>query len=156
MACGIFRGGKQISLEEQQKILKKDGKLGLMPQEEVCSVIAYCWTIESVDNVRKSCKEKKPAMKQKDDDSMGTYACTQIMEVCKYDVQNFRFFDEDTKCILLVRGGGSQVDNEVIRKCAKIARDSITPERIVPGEVPPQVWPPADAGSGSGEKKKGG
>jgi hypothetical protein len=147
-SCGIYRGGKPITAEEQQKMLKKDGKLGVMPQDEICDVTAYCWTIESLDNVKKACKEKKPpGIQQKDDDSLGSYACTQIMMVGKYDVQNFRFFDDDTKCILQVRGGGSQVDNEVIRKCAKTARDTITPERIIPGEPPPP--PPPAEGSGS-------
>ncbi|MBX3156284.1 MAG: hypothetical protein KF773_09820 [Deltaproteobacteria bacterium] len=163
-ACGIYRGGKPPSAEESQKILKEKGRLGVMPQDEICDVVAYCWTIESHDTMKKWCNDKKPTgvgpmIKNSDDESLGHYACMQTMMVGKYDVNNFRFFDEDTKCILQIRGGGSQVDNDIIRKCAKTARDTITPKRIVPGEATPEELAAASgagsgssAGSGSGGK----
>jgi len=115
-----------------------------MPQDVICDVTAFCWTIESIDTLKKRCGERK----ERDDDSMGTYACVQIVATGAFDVQVFRFFDEDTKCIVQVRGGASQTDNDIIRKCAVTARDSIGPQQIVPGEAAPAA--PAGSGSGSG------
>jgi hypothetical protein len=158
-ACGIHRGGKPPTPEQAQKMIKDEGRLGVLPQDEICDVVAYCWTIESEENVKKWCKEKKPtgvgaAIKQADDESLGSYACSQTIMVGRYDVQNFRFFDDDTKCILQVRGGASQVDNDIIRKCAKTARDTINPERILPGPYTPPPPPTDGSGSGSGSAAK--
>ena len=141
-SCGIVRGGKRPNESEQQATLKKDGRLGVMPQDVICDVTAFCWTIESQDTLKKRCAERK----ERDDDSMGTPACVQVVATGAFDVNVYRFFDEDTKCIIQVRGGASQTDNDTIRKCAVTARDSIGPAQIVPGEAAPA----APAGSGSG------
>jgi hypothetical protein len=143
-SCGIVRGGKRPKEAEQQATLKKDGRLGVMPQDVICDVTAFCWTIESIDTLKKRCTERK----EREDDSMGSFACVQIVATGAFDVQVFRFFDEDTKCILQVRGGASQTDNDIIRKCAVTARDSIGPQQIVPGEPAPAA--PSGSGSGSG------
>ena len=60
------------------------------------------------------------------------------------DVNRYRFFDDDTKCIFQVHGGPSNVDNDLIGKCAKGAHDLIGPEQI---KVTAGV--PAAAGSGT-------
>ena len=122
-------------------MLKANGRLGVMNGDEVCNVAAFCWTIEDAAHFRQKCAQRK----EKDDDSMGSYACVQIVAQGVDDVQVFRFFDEDTKCILQVRGGPSNVDNELIRDCAKAARDSIGPAQIAVGKPAP-----APAGSGGG------
>ena len=49
------------------------------------------------------------------------------------DVKGFRMFDDDTKCVLQVRGGPSNVDNDLIGKCAKYAHDLIGPDQIKTG-----------------------
>jgi len=144
-SCGIVRGGKRPKEAEQQATLKKDGRLGVMPQDVICDVTAFCWTIESLDTLKKRCADRK----ERDDDSMGSYACVQTVATGAFDVFVYRFFDEDTKCILQVRGGASQTDNDIIRKCAITARDSIGPAQIVPGEAAPAA-PAASEGSGSG------
>ena len=140
-SCSLVRGGKKLTDAEQQAKLKKDGRLGVIPGDEICNVSAFCWTIEDPDRFKKKCATRKEA----DDDSMGSYACRQTVMVGAFDVYVYRFFDADTKCILAVKGGASQTDNEVTRKCAVTARDTITPERIKPGAAPA---PTAD-GSGS-------
>ena len=125
-SCSLVRGGKRPNEAEQKEIAKKTGKLGVIPGDEVCNVSAFCWGLEEPERFRKKCADKK----QRDDDSMGTYACVQIVATGEDDVQVFRFFDEDTKCILQVRGGPGMVDNDFIRTCAKTARDTITPDKI--------------------------
>lgn len=147
-SCAITRGGKRPTEAEQKAILKKEGRLGVMPGDELCNVTAFCWTIEDADRFKEKCKQRK----DQDDETMGSYACKQVVAVGADDVFVFRFFDTDTKCILQVKGGPSNVDNEMIRKCAITARDTITPERIVPGAAPP---PKVDEGSadGSGSAK---
>ena len=117
---------------------------------------AFCWTIEEAQKFKEKCKVRK----DRDDESMGSYACVQVVAQGIDDVFVYRFFDEDTKCILQVRGGPSNVDNEIIRNCAKTARDMIGPAQIAvtPGgdatPPPPVDEPKPDeatpaAGSGS-------
>ena len=146
-SCSLVRGGKKMTDAEQQALLKKAGRLGVIPGDTVCNVTAYCWTIEDPDRFRKKCALRKEA----DDDSMGSYACKQTVMVGANDVYVYRFFDADTKCILQVKGGGSQMDNEVIRKCAIQARDSIGPTQLA-AAVAKGVTPPAPA-AGSGSAK---
>jgi hypothetical protein len=134
-SCSLVRGGKPLSASEQAAKLKKDGRLGVLPGDEVCNVSAFCWTIENPDRFKAKCAELKRA----DDETMGTYACRQTVAVGADDVFVYRFFDEDTKCILQVRGGASNTDNEAIRKCAITARDTIGPAQIAVSATAPEA-----------------
>ncbi|HEY4176608.1 MAG TPA: hypothetical protein VGM90_07245 [Kofleriaceae bacterium] len=125
-ACSLRRSGTALSPTEQKAKLKKEGRLGILPGDEVCNVAVFCSTIEDPEKFKTKCAEKK----QVDDDTMGSYACKQVVAVGADDVFVFRFFDEDTKCIVQVKGGPSQVDNDVIRKCAQTARDTFTPDTL--------------------------
>ena len=138
-SCSILRGGKRLSEAEQKAALKKNGRLGVMPGDELCNVSTFCWTIEDPDRFQKKCAE----MKEKIDSSLGFPACILVVATGEDDVNRYRFFDDDTKCIFQVRGGPSMVDNDLIGKCAKGAHDLIGPEQIKPGAAPA-------AGSGSG------
>ncbi|MDQ3365524.1 MAG: hypothetical protein M3680_08860 [Myxococcota bacterium] len=148
-SCSLHRGGKRLNEKEQQALLKKEGRLGVLAGDELCNVTAFCWTIEDAQRFKDKCK----ARKDRDDESMGTYACMQVVAQGVDDVHVFRFFDEDTKCVLQVRGGPSNVDNEIIRNCAKAARDQIGAAQIAvtPGgdAPPPAAGAAAPAGSGS-------
>src|SRR5262245_14968706 len=125
-SCGLVRGGKRPTEAEQKAKIKEKGRLGVLPGDVICEVAAFCWTIEEQERFQQKCKERK----QKDDDSMGSYACVQVVATGEDDVNLYRFFDTDTKCILQVRGGPSNVDNSAILTCAKTARDTIGPEQI--------------------------
>jgi hypothetical protein len=144
-SCSILRGGKRLSDAEQKAKLKKEGRLGVLAGDEICNVSTFCWTIEDPDRFRKRCAE----MKDKDDDTLGFYSCVLIVAQGADDVKRFRFFDDDTKCIIQVRGGPSNVDNDLISKCAKAAHDLIGPDQIKVGAAPAAPAEPA-AGSGSG------
>jgi hypothetical protein len=131
-SCSLIRGGKRPSEAEQKAMLKRVSRLGVLPGDELCTVTAFCWSIEDPERFKASCKEKK----DKDDESMGSYACVHISPVGVDDVKMFTFFDEDTRCILQVRGGPSNVNNDSIQSCAKTARDAIGPAQIKVGAVP--------------------
>jgi hypothetical protein len=131
-SCSLIRGGKRPNEAAQQAMLKKVSRLGVLPGDELCNVTAFCWTIEDAERFKASCKQRKDS----DDESLGSYACVHISAVGVNDVQSFQFFDEDTKCILQVRGGPSNVNNDIIRSCAKAARDTIGPEQIKVNPVP--------------------
>ena len=134
--------------KEQEAKLKKEGRLGVMAGDEICNVSTFCWTIEDAERFRKKCAE----MKDHDDESLGFYACVLIVATGADDVKRFRFFDPDTKCIIQVRGGPSNVDNDLIGKCAKTAYALIGPDQIKPGA--PAATAPAEgsaAGSGSAD-----
>ncbi|MBA3391855.1 MAG: hypothetical protein H0T89_04375 [Deltaproteobacteria bacterium] len=143
-SCSFHRGGKRLNEKEQQALLKKAGRLGVLAGDELCNVTAFCWTIEDAERFKGKCKTRK----DRDDESMGTYACLQVVAQGVDDVFVYRFFDEDTKCILQVRGGPSNVDNEIIRNCAKAARDQIGPQQIAVN--PDGGAPAAAAGSAAG------
>ena len=125
-SCSLLRGGKRPSDAEQKAMLKRVSRLGVLPGDELCNITAFCWSIEDAERFKASCKEKK----DKDDESMGSYACVHISPVGVDDVKMFTFFDEDTRCILQVRGGPSNVNNDMIQSCAKTARDTIGPAQI--------------------------
>jgi hypothetical protein len=139
-SCSIIRGGKRPSEAEQKAKIKKDGRLGVMPGDEICNVSTFCWTIEDPDRFLKKCAD----LKEKVDDSLGFKSCILVVATGEDDVNRYRFFDEDTKCIFQVRAGPSMVDNAVIGTCAKAAHDLIGPDQIKPGASP------AATGSGSG------
>lgn len=139
-SCSLVRGGKRLSEAEQKAYLKKNGRLGVMPGDELCNISTFCWTIEDPDRFAKKCLE----MKEKVDSSIGFPACILVVATGEDDVNRYRFFDDDTKCIFQVRGGPSMVDNNLIGLCAKGAHDLIGPEQIKPGAAP------AATGSGSG------
>ena len=134
-SCSVLRGGKRLSDAEQKAKLKKEGRLGVMAGDEICNVSTFCWTIEDAERFRKKCAE----MKDTDDDTLGFYACVLIVATGADDVKRFRFFDDDTKCIIQVRGGPSNVDNDLIGKCAKAAHDLIGPEQIKVGAAPAEA-----------------
>jgi hypothetical protein len=148
-SCSVHRGGKRLTQKEQEALLKKEGRLGVLAGDELCNVTAFCYTIEEAQKFKDKCKVRK----DRDDESMGTYACVQVVAQGIDDVFVYRFFDEDTKCILQVRGGPSNVDNEIIRNCAKAARDMIGPAQIAVGAEGAAPPPPAekkDDATGSG------
>ena len=130
--CSLLRGGVAPTAAEQAALLKKNPRLGVLPGDEVCRVAAYCWTLESEENLRKRCGE----MKNQDDDTTGGYACVQVVATGADDVKAFRLFDTDTKCLIDVKGGPSMIDNAMIAKCATIARASIGTEQLVPETEP--------------------
>ncbi len=147
-SCSILRGGKKLGEAEQKAKLKKEGRLGVLPGDEICNVSTFCWTIEDPDRFRKKCAE----LKDQDDESLGFYACVLIVAQGADDVKRFRFFDDDTKCIIQVRGGPSNVDNELIGRCAKAAHDLIGPDQIKVGGAPAApAEPAADEGAAEAE-----
>jgi hypothetical protein len=138
-SCSIVRGGKRPSEAEQNAMLKRVSRLGVLPGDDICNVTAYCWTIEDPERFKASCKESK----DKDDESMGSYACVHVFPVGVDDVKQFTFFDEDTHCLIKVRGGPSNVNNDQIQSCAKAARDAIGPAQIRVGGAAPAGAAPA-------------
>jgi hypothetical protein len=125
-SCSLLRGGKRPNEVQQKALIKKDGKLGVLPGDELCNVTAFCSTIEDPERFKASCKRKK----DRDDESLGSYACVHIVAVGAADVKVFRLLDQDTRCVLQIRGGPSNVDNDSIQSCAKVARDAIGPDQI--------------------------
>ena len=141
-SCSLIRGGKKLSDAEQKAAIKKNGKLGVLPGDEICNISTFCWTIEDAEKFKQRCHNVKT---DKEDDSLGFTACVRIIAQGADDVKRFQFFDDDTKCVIQVRGGPSNVDNDLIGKCAKTAHDLIGPDQIKVGAAPA-----APAGSGSG------
>ncbi len=147
-SCSVLRGGKRLTDAEQKAKLKKEGRLGVMAGDEICNVSAFCWTIETDERFRKRCAE----LKELNDDSLGFFACVLIVATGADDVKRFRFFDEDTKCIVQVRAGPSNVDNDLTGRCAKAAHDLIGPDQIKVGAAPIEAPAAPPAAEGSAEK----
>src|SRR5438093_272403 len=86
---------------------------------------------------------REAELKEAEDVSLGFSACVLVVATGEDDVKRFRFYDEDTKCIIQVHGGPSMVDNDLIGKCAKAAHDLIGPDQIKPGAAPAAPAPAA-------------
>lgn len=142
-SCSILRGGRTLTAREQDALIKRNGKLGVLAGDELCNVSAYCNTIEEEERFKKRCAE----LKMEQDESMGSFACVKLVPHGSADVKSFRFLDAETKCILEVRGGPSMTDNDFITNCAKAARDLIGPAQIA--ETPPA--PAGGEGATEGE-----
>lgn len=140
--CGLLRGGKRPSPAEQEAILKKEPRLGVLPGDELCHVSAFCYTIEDSDSFRKRCLAQKKSF----DETLGFPACVMIVAQGRDDVPLYEVFDTDTKCVLKIGGGPSNVDAASISSCAKVATETIGLEQIAVGAAPA----PAASGSGSG------
>ncbi len=134
-SCSLLRGGKILSPREQEAIIKRTGKLGVLAGDELCNITALCNTVDEEEGFKRRCAERK----MQDDESMGSYACVKVVPHGGADVKSFRFLDPETRCVIEVRGGPSMTDNDFITKCAKAARDLIGPEQIadVPAVAPP-------------------
>jgi hypothetical protein len=113
--CNLMRGGKPLSAAEQTALTKKEGKLGVLPGEQAAADLK---------------RSMSPFNGVRGDDTMGNFACVQVVPTGAFDAHVFRFFDADTKCIFEVRGGPSNQDNDMVRTCAKTARDTIGPTQI--------------------------
>ena len=149
-SCSVVRGGVKLTKAQQEAKLKKEGRLGVLPGDDICNISTFCWTIEDPERFRKKCAE----IKEKDDDTLGFYSCVLVVMTGAADVKRYRFFDDDTKCIFQVRAGPSNVDNDLIGKCAKAAHDMIGPEQIKVGAAPAAPAAPAEApAAGSGSAK---
>ncbi len=140
-SCSLVKGGAKLTPKEQEKLAKKTNhRLGVLPGDDLCNVTAYCWTVETDEGFRERCAQRAknagpPVFRT--DESMGNFACVQVVALGAEDVNVYRFFDADTKCILQVRGGPSMTDNEQIKKCAQTARDSIGLDQIAVGNPLP-------------------
>jgi hypothetical protein len=146
-SCSLVRGGKVMTPAEQAALLKKQRRLGVMAGDDVCNVTAFCSTIEDDAHFKERCKQ----LKLRDDESLGSYACLQVVAQGADDVNSFKMLDADTKCILQVRGGPSMIDNDLIASCAKAARDLIGPNNIKLGGAPaPAPTPPAGSAAPTG------
>lgn len=146
--CDVLRGGTKLTEAQQKAKLKEEGVLGVMAGEPLCNVSLYCYTIEDAERFRAKCASDKS---QSVDDSLGFAACKRTIITGKWDVNHWRFFDDDTKCIIQVRAGASNTDNDLINKCAKAAHDLIGPNEIKVGgggEAPAEK--PAEAAGSAG------
>lgn len=133
-SCSIVKGGKMLTQKEQEALAKKTNhRLGVLAGDDLCNVTAYCWTIETKEGFLGRCKDRG----WQETSEMGTPSCVQVVQQGADDVHVHHFFDEDTKCVLKVRGGPSNTDNDKILACAKVARDTIGPAQIaVEGPAP--------------------
>jgi hypothetical protein len=136
-SCSLLRGGRTPTPKEQEAIIKRTGKLGVLAGDELCNISALCNTVEEDERFKKRCAE----LKMEDDESMGSYACVKIVPHGGADVKSFRFLDPETRCVIEVRGGPSMADNDFITKCAKAARDLIGLEQIAetPAVAEPEI-----------------
>jgi hypothetical protein len=129
--CNLVRGGKRPSQKDQEATLKKERRLGVLAGDVVCNIQAYCSLLENEDHFKERCKE----MGFQDSDALGgTYACLHVVAQGADDVYSFKLLDVDTRCVFEIRGGPSMVDNDIITKCAKAARDLIGPDNIKPAK----------------------
>lgn len=148
VSCTLVRGGERPDAKEQEKIIKKNGRLGTLPGDPLCVVTMYCWVIEEEAKFRERCQPGPNSIISPDESSTGGFACKRTLPQGAFDVDSYKFVDADTKCLFEVGGGPSMTDNDKIATCARIARETISKEHITQGAPPrysdaPPVEPPA-------------
>lgn len=129
-SCSLIRGGVRPDAKAQEKLIKKNGRLGVIPGDELCNVTLYCWVVEDEAKFKSRCQATPTEQRQGDESSTGGFACKETRAEGEFDIENFKFYDADTKCVVGVRGGPSFTDNEKIAQCARTARESIGPEHV--------------------------
>lgn len=150
VSCTLVRGGARPDAKEQEKIIKKTGRLGTLPGDPLCVVTMYCWVIEDEAKFRERCKPGPNSILSPDESTTGGFACKRTLPQGQFDVDSYKFVDPDTKCLFEVSGGPSMTDNDKIATCARVARESIGADHIKPGAAPRYSdAPPADPAAGS-------
>jgi len=148
-SCSLIRGGERPDAKAQEKIIKKQGRLGVLPGDELCNVTLYCWIVEDEAKFKSRCVATPSEPRSPDEGSTGGFACKETRPQGEFDIDSFKFYDGDTKCVIGVRGGPSFTDNDKIAACARVARDSIGPDHIKP-DAPPRYTTEAPVdGAGS-------
>ncbi|MEZ4400617.1 MAG: hypothetical protein R3B06_11395 [Kofleriaceae bacterium] len=136
VSCSLIRGGVRPDAKAQEKLIKKYGRLGVLPGDELCNVTLYCWVLEDAAKFKERCRATPTEVKTPDDSATGGFACRETRQAGEFDLDAFKFYDEDTKCVIGVRGGPSNTDNDKIAACARAARESIGAEHIKPDAAP--------------------
>ena len=131
-SCSLIRGGVRPDAKAQEKLIKKNGRLGVIPGDELCNVTLYCWIVEDEAKFRSRCQATPSEPRTPDDSSTGGFACRETRPQGEFDIDSFKFYDSDTKCVIAVRGGPSFTDNEKVATCARVARESISADQIKP------------------------
>ncbi|HTJ42702.1 MAG TPA: hypothetical protein VL463_11440 [Kofleriaceae bacterium] len=124
--CSVVRGGKRPSKQEMDALLKKSRRLGVLAGDTICSITTFCSLLENEKHFEEHCKE----VKDEDNQEIGQYACVHVVAQGADDVNVYKFLDEDTRCVVEVRGGPSMVENGMIAKCAQAAKAMIGPDQI--------------------------
>ena len=153
VSCSLIRGGKPLDEKEQAKLLKKTGRLGSLPGDEICNVSLYCWVVDDEAKFASRCKTApgENFTRTPDTASTGGFACRETRPQGEFDIDSFKFYEPKTRCQFEVRGGPSMTDNELIANCAKVARETIMPEHIKAGAPARyEVAPPPAEGSAAG------
>lgn len=150
-SCSLVRGGKRPDAREQERIIKKQGRLGVIPGDEVCNVTLHCWVVDDETKFASRCKATpSEPYKSPDNGTTGGFACKETRPQGEFDIDSYKFYDARTRCTFSVRGGPSMTDNEIIAACAKTARESIGPDHIKAGAPARYEVPAPEAGSAAG------
>ncbi len=151
VSCTLVRGGERPDAKAQAKIIKDTGRLGIIPGDPLCVVTLYCWVIDDEAKFRERCKPGPNSILSPDESTTGGFACKRTLPQGEFDIDSFKFIDNDTKCLFEVGGGPSMTDNDKIATCARVARESIGPDHIKPGaSARYSDEPPVDPAAGSG------
>ena len=126
-SCELRLAGKRPTEKEQERIIKAKGKLGVMPGDVWCNVKLHCWFADLNEKLfEKRCLQKQNQL----DKSLGAVACIQVTPVAHIDSYTYRILDNDSKCMLEVRGGPSVTKQDDVASCAKAAMNSVTRDGI--------------------------
>lgn len=150
-SCSLVRGGKRPDAKEQERIIKKQGRLGSLPGDEICNVTLYCWVVDDEAKFASRCKATpSEPWKSPDNGTTGGFACKETRPQGEFDIDSYKFYDAKTRCLFAVRGGPSMTDNDFIATCARTARASINLEHLKAGAPARYEVPAPDPGAGAG------
>ncbi len=124
--CSIRRGGKPVGAKEQERLLAKNNRLGVQGGDELCNVGLYCAIPADESSLKQSCQSQN----QRGNFELGVYACVKVTPKGEFDGYAYKFVDEDTKCVLEVRGGPSVIEESEVQVCARAAARMVVPASL--------------------------
>ena len=127
MVCSLIRAGEPPASPKELKTLEdKYAKLGVLPGDEYCQIIAHCSLANDEDTFKRKCEEDGNQRSSLD----GQFACLRSTEKGAEYSYTYKFIEPDTKCVLEAMAGPSVNEESMVRNCALAARDAMTQEGV--------------------------
>jgi len=125
--CRLKTTGKRPTASQQARLeAKTGGAMGVLPGDELCQISAYCWWHVDEAELGAKCKAAGDTVTN----DVGDVGCVRAVQAGEKFRHVVTTIDPDTRCRIVVNGGPSVTELEVVKTCARAALQTIGPEQI--------------------------
>lgn len=122
--CSIVRAGEPPDAKAQEKMFNEGGmKVGVLPGDEYCLAHLYCSYIAEFEDLEKKCNGPDDTFNVQ---ALGQPACVHRTQRGPDWAYAYKTIDGDTKCSIVVLGGPSVTDEELVQKCTRATLETLT------------------------------